>query len=195
MKVKNALVAGVLVSALTALGGCGGSDKADPIPTTKPTPTATAATPAWMAKYSPDELKTYNEALATFHSYEQDSEPIWEAGKVTPTAKKLFQKYFITWQNQLINLDFDEQHGVTQVGIPKVLSSEATRIKISKNTGDVTIRQCVDFASVTTSQDGKVIKPVTDKPQLRDINIDKPEDTWLIVKITNAEGGNRPCDG
>ncbi len=190
---KKVRFAAVAIVAAMLFGGCGGSEKDDPPSTTRPTSTATATTPAWQAKYSKAELKAYENALAAWNNYLDASEPIWAAGKQTAGAKKMFQTYFVPWQVYYAQLGFYEKHGLTRTGRAKVLSSQASRIELSKDSGAVTIRQCLDSAkSLTVTQNGRLVRPATLEPQYQTVELDRYKSRWLIVKLTESSGES-PC--
>jgi predicted small lipoprotein YifL len=196
----NALVAVALTGALTA---CGDNDEPDPIPeaetssTTSPTePTETATTPVWEDDYSPKQLQAYESALQRFESYEQRSESIWAAGRATAVAEDLFKEYFPSpyWQSQYDLLVTYEQSDVKTTGLATVYWSRPKTV--ANNALSVEIRQCVDFAEVEVTQDGKRIEGTkwTTKPHLRAVHLSKSKGYgWLIDSMGDPGGKKIPC--
>ncbi|GAA3524636.1 hypothetical protein GCM10022234_21720 [Aeromicrobium panaciterrae] len=167
-------------------------DEPAPIPTGSTPTTATPTRPAWEAKYTADEIAAYEEALATWDRYQQEAEPIWKAGKVTPEAEKLFKRYFAT-NEQLINLDFYEKNHLTRTGRAKVLSTEPTRIKVSTTGGSVSIRQCLDASTITVTQNGETVEPENVGPQVFTFEMGKAEGRWIVFRLKESVGDS-PCD-
>jgi hypothetical protein len=187
------LAAGVgLALSLTACTG----DKSDPMPEPSPAPstTATSTAPSWEAQYSVEELDAYNTAVARLKTYEQESAPLWKAGVVTPAAKKVFQKYFTLWQSPLADLELYEKNKLSRTGALAILSSEATRIKLSGQGGSLTIRQCTDPSGISISQGGKEIAPENNGPQFRDVTFDRVDGKWFLFQIAESKG-DQPCVG
>ena len=65
----------------------------------------------------------------------------------------------------------------------------------------MTIRQCVDWKEVTTTQHDKPTKPIASRqvPVLREISLSKPEGyDWLIYALIDTPGAggkkDKPCD-
>lgn len=192
------------VSALTmALAGCGG-DEPDPGPSTSASTSASAspsASPsadqdAWKKKFSSKQLAAYDAALQRFEDYESRSEPIWDKGKATPAAEKLFRDYFSSSAAliQFNKLKTYEQVEVTTDGTPDVYWSRAKAI--TKPGTSVTVEQCLDYTPVTTTQRGKVVTRPAPKPQLRTIHLSRPAGyDWLIYELVELDknGKGRPC--
>jgi hypothetical protein len=207
---RRTATATALCAGLALTAGCqsNGNGKAQPLPpaessTTTPTETRSASPtkttqPAWQDKYSEKEIAAYETALDRFETYEQRSEPIWRRGKATPAAEELFKEYFQegVWQPQLSRLRLYESSNVEVHGTPTVLRSQPTRITLSKQNESVTIRQCVDYSTVTGFQNGEETTKVTHKPQLRIVvsirSVGKQESPWLISRIREFKG-DRPC--
>jgi len=160
-----------------------------------PPPDSTPA-PAWESKYTPRQLRAYEAALRRYQEYETRSEPIWRAGRATPQTRAFFREYFLGWFNQQRLLATYERVKVRTFGLGRTLSSRPTRIAASGGDGQsVTIRQCVDFNTTHTTQYGKRVKQVTQRPQVRIITLsrfDRPEAPWIITKLNNSQG-KRPC--
>src|SRR5688572_10002361 len=117
MRMARAFVAGIV---LVALSGCndGGDPRGDPdpSPTASPTSSSTPSDPPWMAKYNEAELDAYQRALSRWEQYELRAAPIWEEGKATAEAERLFQRYFIGWRRPLSLLELYAQNDVKVVG-------------------------------------------------------------------------------
>lgn len=190
-RVAVSVIAVVLIATLAS---CNDSEP-DPVPTptksASTTPTSTKA--AWESKYHAKEIAAYKEALARYQAYQREVRPIWAAGKATPSAKKLFQEYFIPWQFYYKQL---EQYEATNIKLDlryEVLDSRATRVKLGSDGGSVSIRQCVDQTKSSGTQDGKPLPKSADTPQLIDVVMDQVEGRWLISQISNSQK-DRPCD-
>jgi len=182
------------LSLLTTLASCKSSEP-DPLP--KPTKSTTAPskprTTSWESKYNAKEVAAYKDALARYQAYQLEVRPIWAAGKATPSAKRLFQEYFIPWQFYYKQL---EQYEATNIKLDlryEVLDSRATRIKLGSDGGSVSIRQCVDQTKSSGTQDGKPLPKSAHTPQLIDVVMDQVEGRWLISQISNSQK-DRPCD-
>ncbi|GAW48040.1 MULTISPECIES: hypothetical protein [unclassified Nocardioides] len=206
---KRTVVAAIALTLAGTLAGCAGDDE----PKTKPTPSAptssvptasptpTADPDAWRARFTPEQLKAYDAALQRFESYESRSEPIYAKGEATKAAQQLFRDYFPSpaWRVRFDELKTYEQYEVKITGTPKVYWSRAT--KISDTGGSVTIRQCVDWREVKTTQHDKPTKPIASRqvPVLREISLSKPEGyDWLIYALIDTPGAggkkDKPCD-
>lgn len=177
-----------------ALTSCSNSDKSEAVPSTPKAAPTTPSPTSWETAYTPEQLSAYREALARLTAYEQTSEPIWEAGVVTPAAENLFKKYFSIWQAPLDDLEFYEKNKLTRTGSLTVLTSEATRIDLSEEGGSLTIRQCTDPSNITISQAGKEVAPENNGPQYREITLDRVANVWSVFRIDESEG-DRPCAG
>lgn len=178
-----------------SLAACtGGGPDPTPEPSPAPSTSASPTAPSWEAQYSAEELAAYKAAVARLNAYEQESAPLWEAGVVTPVSKKLFQKYFTLWQSPLADLEFYEKNKLTRIGSLKVLSSEATRIKLSSDGGSLTVRQCTNPSGITISQAGKPVEPEKNGPQFREVTFDRVAGKWMLFQIVESKG-DQPCDG
>ena len=184
----------ISVVLVATLAGCNGSDP-DPVPTpTKSaTTTPTSTTAAWEAKYSAEELDAYRAALAQWNSYKAEIQPYNAAGKATPAAKKVYQKYLVPWQFYFKRLQQYEKAGIKIARQGKVLESEATRIKLGKDGASVTIRECVDGTNVGATQNGKPLKNAFDAPQLSEVVVGEVGGRWLITNIP-VTAKDRPCN-
>lgn len=193
---RRAIVAVIAASCALTLSGCQGSTDAGPAPTTSAatTPSPTATTPAWQSRYTKNEIAVYEAALGHWEAYERASEQIWARGSATPAAKKLFQKYLTPWQAYWAQLmDYEQQK--IRIGLnAETLSSEPTRIKIAKDGVSVSIRQCVDSTKIGATQDGTPLEMAFATPQLRDVNLNRADGSWLVSQIKSSTKG-RPCDG
>lgn len=156
---RRGLAAAVVSAAvISTAAGCGGDDGASALPpldttaaTTSPSPTPTEDPDAWKSDYDEDQLRAFDEALAVWQEYEEKSEPIWAAGKATADAEKLFKKYWTTWANTLNTLSKAEEFGARSFGLPEVIWSRASRVKLTESgAADVAIRQCIDPSTVKT---------------------------------------------
>lgn len=207
-------VTAITLSALAiSTAACGGDDP-ETTPTDEPTSSATGSTSeptteptpttdpdAWRTEYGPAQLEAYDTALRRWESYESRSEPIWAKGEATPAAEKLFKEYFPhpTWMNYRDELQTYEEYEVRTFGTPKVYWSKAASIS---DAGDsITIRECVDYRTTTTTQYDKPTKPVASRqqPVLREITLNMPEGyDWLIYAINKTPGAggkkDKPCD-
>lgn len=191
-------------AALTmGLVACGG-DEPDPIPSTSPSTSASAPSPspstdpdAWKKKYNAKQIAAYDAALQRWEDYESRSEPIWNKGKATPAAEKLFREYFPSpqWRVLLRQLQTYERVDVTSEGRITTLSSQAETI--TKDANSVIIRQCVDYTTLHGEQRGKPVvrDPWMEKPQVRTIHLSKPSGyDWLIYEASDlSDGKDRPC--
>ena len=187
---------------LVALSGCndGGDSRGDPDPTPSVTPTSstTPSDPPWVAKYNQAELDAYQRALSRWEQYELRAAPIWEEGKATAGAERLFRRYFIGWRRPLSLLELYAQNDVKVVGVPKVLSSRPTKVSLAEDGDTVIVRQCVDFSPVTVTQGGEPQDHATaDHPIVRTVNLAraaKASAPWLIVQF-DADEENPKCAG
>lgn len=187
--------AGVIgIAMIAALAGCN-DDKPDPIPTTSktssstPTPTATKA--AWESKYNANEIAEYQKALARLSAYERASQQV-TTGNASPEMKKVLDEYFFSYKYLWGTLKYLDAEGYKSEGELKVLSSEATRIKVKGKEGSVSIRQCVDATDVITKKNGKIQKPGYSPVHLREIQLSTPANggKYLIATFVNKE---TPC--
>ena len=181
------------------------SNEPDPLPPETSTPTSSetpTSTPtkdpdAWRANYKPAQLKAYDAALQSWEEYETRSEPIWAKGKATPAAEQLFKEYFPhpIWIDYWERLKTYETAEVKTEGTPEVYWSKAK--SITKSGSGVRIQQCVDYAAVVGTQNGKPVVryPWMEKPQLRTIYLTQPDGyDWLIFGVVDiSEGKSRPC--
>ena len=164
---------------VVSLAGCGGDDDPETLPT-ETTSTSTSPTPtpsAWESKYTQQQLQAYEAALTQWETYEQRSEPIWAAGKVTPTARQLFKEYWVNWAVPLNRLSFYEQVGDKVVGVPKVLWSRASEATIFKGRGiSVTIQQCIDPSTIEVEHaSGTQVHQKKQGPYIRRISLAKAD--------------------
>lgn len=190
---KSAAIVGLALA--FALASCSSDDdKPKPTPsTTQATTPATIAAPSWEDAYTPEQLAAYREALARADAYERDSKPIFAEGKASPAAKKVLDEYFFTYQYLWGSLEYLDQKGIKTVGDVKVLSSEATQIKVTGKEGSVTIRQCVDASGTTTTQNGKVLEPAYALKHQREIALSTPAGGGKYLILT-YENKDTPCD-
>lgn len=198
MRVTRFFVAAMM---LVALSGCndGGDPRGDPDPTPSVTPTSstTPSDPPWMAKYSEPELEAYEAALLRWEQYEKRAAPIWEAGKATPEAKRLFRQFFYAWPTMYERLESYERSKVRIEGLPEVLWSRARRVQVADGTGAVTIDQCIDPTTVVVLQDGEPASGSLKDPFLRTIRLSRPTGhAYLISEVLGAEQKKvRTCRG
>ncbi|MEP9385553.1 hypothetical protein [Nocardioides sp. KR10-350] len=199
-KTAAALGAAVLMLGTAACGGGDdptSDDSPSPTVSSSPTSSPSPTSDAWKKKYTPAQLKAYQDALARWTEYEQRSEPIWARGKATEAAANLFKEYFPSpfWQNQYKRLASYEQVDVKVSGTPGIYWSKAK--SVSKDGGSVEITQCVDNTQIKVTQHGKPAKPVKaqQRPNLRTISLSKPKGyDWLIYGIEDASSGKpKPC--
>ena len=200
---KKLALAAAIGASTVFISACQDDTGTRPLP---PAESATAAStaaspsptpPAWEAKYSERQLRTYEAALRRYQEYETKSEPVWRAGKATDQTEHFFKEYFFAWPNQQRLLTTYEQNKVRMFGLGRTLSSRPTRIVASGDSGgqSVTIRQCVNFNTTNTTQYGKGTKKLTTKPQIRIVTLsrfNRPGAPWKISEIRNSQG-NRPC--
>lgn len=199
------VIAACVSLALTA--GCqnDGDGSAQPLPPVESSTNATEArTPgpteptrtAWQDNYTNAQIAAYEEALDRFATYEQRAEPIWRRGMATPAAEELFREYFYTWQTELNRLELYERANVEVHGTPTVLESRPARVALADDGESVTIRQCVDYSTVTGFQNGEETEKVATTPQVRIIvtsrSLGSQATSWRISRIQKFEG-DRPC--
>lgn len=182
------------------LGGCADDGSADtPDPTTSALPSTTSPSPtppAWQSKFTDKQLEAYEDALARWEDYENRSAPIWQRGKATPAAQELFKKYFPSprWRNEFSRLELYEANDVAVSGLATVYWSKAQTI--TKNSLNVEIVQCVDFADVITEQNGDPVEGNhwTTTPHVRVLSMSRPTShDWLIYSYGDPEGKKRAC--
>lgn len=195
---RTLLAAAACSALLFTAAGCGNDPEPIPSSSAKPTPSETA--PAWQSKYSEKQIKAYDEALARFTEYETKAEPIWADGKATVAAKSFFEEYFLNPDEQYATLQSYDMYDVQLSGLPKVISSEPIELGDPDKGGQglaTTIRQCVDYRTTTTMQNGEVAPKVESrqKPVLREIRLMKVGNVkWLISNIDTKPGGkDTPC--
>ncbi|KAA1397745.1 hypothetical protein [Aeromicrobium ginsengisoli] len=180
---------------IATLASCNDSEP-DPVPTaTKSattTPTSTKA--AWESKYNAKEIAAYKEALARYEAYLSESQPVWAAGRATPGAKKLFQKYYIPWTVYWRQLQQFDKSDIRIARNAKVLTSEPTRVKFGGDGATVTIEQCVDATNIGATQGDKPLKNAFDKPQLNEIIMSQVDGRWYLTQLPAAPK-DRPCNG
>ncbi len=174
---------------------------ADPLPSvrasdpTEPSSSSTPTQPAWTSKYTPRELRAFEQALVRWEDYEERSEPIWRRGELTPAADSLFRTYFVSWLNESNTLATYEKADVKIIGTPEVLSSRPRGIRLTEGGGgQVRILQCVDYSTQKLMQNGQEAPGEPDGPRLRRIEMSKTRQGWLISSV-NAFEGRRPCRG
>lgn len=185
---RRAALAGVaiLVVAMTATA-CGES-QADPSPSMSPSaPRSSTSTPlTWEANYDETQLGWYDEALQTWQDYDRRTAGIWAAGKATPEAKELFEKYLVNPDKFYEQLRTLEASKISSKGMPKVLWTRAKSVTSSKDTDKhgtvVKIEQCEDLKPVTSFQDGEPVEPITprDHPVIQDISVMRVGKVWKI---------------
>ena len=174
----------------------------DPQPSPEPTETTTSATPtptkpAWESKYTPEQLKAYETALARFTEYEQRAEPIWARGKVTPGAEALFKEYWAAWPNTLNTLRFYEQVGDRIVGLPTVIWSRPSKVTTHELGATVTIQQCIDPSTIEVKHaPGAKVQEKKQGPYIRTIVLDQGGSRpFLISNLIDVTSGKKvkPC--
>jgi len=196
----RALIASMAGTALMLTAACSNND--DPLPPAQTSPTASTSpsesAPAWRAKYSDAQLKEYETALGRFTEYERRSEPVWAAGKATPSAKALFKEYFLDADTPYQTLRTYELVEVKTVGTPKVYWSRATSITDPKKAGQhgmkTAILQCVDFRTMHGTQHGQPTQQADkfQRPVRRVIHMYRLGASWLISAVDDRKG--KPCD-
>jgi hypothetical protein len=188
---------GVVILAVT-LTCCSEPTDAGPNPdetssSSAPTSSPRSTEPSWEDGYTAKQLATYQEALARWTEFESRSEPIYAVGKATPAAKALFEAYYPApvWQAKFQALEAYERGGVRTDGLPTVLWSKAASITANS----ATIRQCVDYSTVKTTQDGKTLDPPTGS-QLRELHLSRPEgfDFLIYQETFRFKGEIKPCE-
>lgn len=201
-----AAVAVVTIALLTAACDGNSPEARGPAPTVAPAATdkveTTPSTPttSWQTAYTSDELSAYDEAISRFATYEQRSEPIWSAGKVTPAAEALFRDFFPSpaWQLVLDKLTTYEQVEVKVSGLPTIVWSKATRISVTPTGAAVAVRQCADYTVVQTTQYGSVVdrEAVFNGPVLRTLRLQRSgTGEWLIYENREPTAKDaKPCD-
>jgi hypothetical protein len=186
-------VAGVLILAAAACRDDGASG-ADPVRSasesggTSSSPHPSPTEPAWLSRYSSEQVDAYEQAITRLKSYEQRSEPIWAAGRATASAEALFKEYFPSpqWRNLFQRLRTYQQVDVQMPGQPTVLWSKPRSVTVEGKTGSVSLVQCVDYTSVETTQYGKPVPRahVFNKPVLRRVELARPKGFgWLIYVL------------
>ncbi len=185
---RRAVIAAVGSLAVATTATACGESQADP----SPSPSLSASTssvstpPAWEANYDETQLGWYDEALQTWQDYDKRTAGIWAAGKATPEARQLFEKYLVNPDKYYKQLRTLEASKLTSKGAPKVLWTRARSITSSKDTDKhgtvVKIEQCEDLKPVTSYQDGEPVKPVTprDHPVIQDISMMRVGKVWKI---------------
>jgi predicted small secreted protein len=197
----------LLLSALLLLAGltaasCNGDsgateDPSDTPTTSESTPTASPTESPWTKEYTAKQLASYEAALRTFETYERRSLPIWNRGKATPTAKKLFRTYFRhpTWIAPWSLLQTYDEVEVTSEGEISVYWSKPR--KINKAGTDVEISQCIDYTTLQGYQHGEptVRSAWMEKPQRRVVRLYKAAGyDWLITDLQDANNRKDwPC--
>lgn len=180
---------------ILVLGSCSSDEEPQPAPTSTqaaPETSATTPAPSWKDTYSTEELAAYQEALSRYTAYLNESESIWAAGRATPAAKKLFQKFYIPWQAYLNQIERFEQSGVRIARNAEVLDSQATRIKLSGKNASVTIQQCVDATKIGATQNDKPLANAFNTPQLTDVEMAQVDGRWYITQLPTV-AKDRPC--
>lgn len=184
---RRAALASVAILAVAMTATACGESQADPSPSTSPSaPTSSASTPAWEATYDETQLGWYDEALQTWQDYDRRTAGIWAAGKATPEAKELFEKYLVNPDKFYEQLRTLEASKISSKGKPKVLWTRAKSITSSKDTDKhgtvVKIEQCEDLEPVTSYQDGEPVEPITPRehPVIQDISVMRVGKVWKI---------------
>lgn len=183
----RAVIAAVASLALATTATACGESQADPSPSASPSaPTSSASTPVWEANYDETQLGWYDEALQTWQDYDRRTAGIWAAGKATPEAEEIFEKYLVNPDKYYEQLRTLEASKITSKGTPKVLWTRAKSITPSKDTDKhgtvVKIEQCEDLNPVTSYQDGEPVEPITprDHPVIQDISVMRVGKVWKI---------------
>lgn len=186
---RRAAVVAVAFLAVASMAAACGNSQADPSPSTSPSaPTSSASTPpAWEANYDETQLSWYDEALQTWQDYDRRTAGIWAAGKATPEAMQLFEKYLVNPDRYYQQLRTLEASKITSKGTPKVLWTRAKSITSSKDTDKhgtvVKIEQCEDLEPVMSYQDGEPVKMLTprDHPVILDVSVMRVGESWRIA--------------
>lgn len=190
------LTAGLATTSCNGDGGGTGDPSGTPT-TAESTPTASPTESPWVKKYTAKQLASYEAALSTFEAYERRSQPIWNRGKATPAAKKLFQTYFRhpTWIGPWSRLKTYQQVKVTSDGQISVYWSKPR--KVSQAGTEVEISQCIDYTTLQGFQNGEPTVRSTwmEQPQQRVVRLFKAAGyDWLITGIEDATNRkDRPC--
>lgn len=182
---RRGLAAMLAALVIPALAGCGG-DPGAPKPispvasSTTVTPTESpSSTPSWAAHYTQKQLDQYHQALASWNAYERASAPIWAAGKVTPKARRVFNRYWYTPELMLNQLKGAQAAGMRITGSTRVLTSRPEQVE----RGVVVIRQCVDASRGIVTINGQV-QPAAKHPFRRIVDIEKsPGEPWRILRL------------
>lgn len=185
----RAAIAAVAILAVAATATACGESQADPSPSTSPSaPTSPASTPpVWESNYDETQMGWYDEALQTWQDYDRRTAGIWAAGKATPEAKELFERYLVDPDKFYEQLRTLEASKISSKGTPKVLWTRATSITSSKDTDKhgtvVKIEQCEDLKPVTSFQDGEPVEPITPRehPVIQDISVMRVGKVWKIA--------------
>lgn len=196
----------VCAAAVLVLAGCSedaGSSEPPQGPATttdSPRPTEPSVTePAWTGEYTDDELQAYDAALRRWERYEQSSEPIWSRGRATAEAKALFSEYFYSPTDKFMfaRLRSYEAASVKILGVATVLTSRPTRVMLRPDGGAVTIKQCIDPASVTVSERGETVSGGVEHPFVRTVMMSQLKDgPFLVGSVDDASTGKvRKCNG
>lgn len=199
---KSVSLAALLLAAGLAATSCNGDGGATEDPSSTPTtsestPTASPTESRWVKNYTAKQVTSYEAALSTFETYERRAQPIWNRGKATAAAKKLFQTYFRhpTWIGPWSRLKTYEQVEVTSEGEISVFWSKP--LKINQAGTEVEISQCVDYTTLQGYQHGDptVRSAWMERPQRRVVRLFKaPGYEWLITGIDDANNRkDRPC--
>ncbi len=197
---RHSAAALALAGLVLTAAGCNGDSNAGPEPlpsssSTSPSSPATSPTPAptgWESEFTDDQLAQYQEALGHWEDYEREAAPLWADPKPSPETLKFFTSFFYNEDLIQNRLEQYAQAEVVIEGLPNVLWSKA----LSISGMSVTIRQCVDPATVRVTQHGQVI-PNSDTPILREIDLSIPEGQadYLIQQIHDPSWGRKeqPC--
>ena len=187
VRCRAGIAAVAMLAVATTATACGES-QTGPSPSTSPSASTSSAStpPAWEANYDETQLGWYDEALQTWQDYDRRTAGIWAAGKATPEAKELFEKYLVNPDKFYEQLRTLEASKISSKGTPKILWTRAKSITSSKDTDKhgtvVKIEQCEDLKPVTSYQDGEPVEPITprDHPVIQDISVMRVGKVWKI---------------
>ena len=198
--VRRLKAAGIAIGMSVSLACCGSDDDPETLPT-ETTSTSTSPTPAssaWESNYTQKQLQAYEAALTRWETYEQRSEPIWAAGKVTPTARQLFKEYWVAWAVPLNQLSLYERVGDKVVGVPEVLWSRPTKVSIFTGGGiSVTIQQCIDPSTIEVEHaPGTQVHQQKQGPYIRRISLAEADaSSYRVIGLFDVTSGKKvkPC--
>lgn len=175
----------LLSGSITACSGASDPQTKPPpnTPTSAPDPTPSDAPsdaggppPGWEAKFTHEQLNTYNAALRRWQQYTKLANEIYRKGKTTPEARKTLQEYSLFWQRDVLTLQTQFDKGGLREEVPdQPLWIYATTIKPTY----VVMVQCTDYRSIRYTKNGDVLN---NKP--------KHLVTPLVIRMTKARTGD-----